>query len=95
MTFYLKQSVIIIFDSCKKESNIIGSITRIFTSGPDKNYIEVDGTLYDKTFVFPISAQKDIEEVQDIRKNFKKQYDDSLNLLFQLCNKRARGDYNE
>lgn len=68
--------------------NSIGTLQKI----RDDTY-KIDGDWYYKANVFPISAEQDIHHVQMTREKLRVQLLDSMTLVYELMNKRSRGEY--
>lgn len=49
-----------------------------------------EAALYEKAFVFRVECEADIRAVITERVRFKKQYDDSMKLVYELVNKFTR-----
>lgn len=62
----------------------------IVTDVYQDDYIEVDGQLVHKLYVYPVAYQNEIKQILLTRAELLKQYGDSLHLVYDLRNKIAR-----
>lgn len=69
------------------------------TVASGEKYITLEGStptsprIHNAAYVFPLSAQADVLTVVYQRMQLKQAYDESMKLVYEVCNKRSRGEY--
>lgn len=66
---------------------------KVVKDRPERDEIRVDDEWYYRAFVFPVSAEQEIHAVQMQRAKLKQALDDSMKLVYELANKRSRGEF--
>lgn len=84
------QEVIVVHDWDDVSSNRRGKVVKY---RPQKDEIRIDNDWFHLAYVFPISAEQDIHKVQMERSRLKQVYNDSMKMVYELTNKRSRGEY--
>lgn len=90
MDYQEGQEVIVVHDWCNSSSNTTGRVVKF---RPEHDEIRVNDDWFHVAHVFPVSAEQDIHKIQVERMKLKQAFDDSMKLVYQLVNKRSRGEY--
>lgn len=68
-------------------------VVKKFTKGkPGEDTVSTDAGIFYAAFCWPIEAKEELMKVIKERHRLKKAYDDSMDLVYELKNKIARGE---
>jgi hypothetical protein len=99
MNFKVGDKVLVVHDWSDSSQNAEGTVIKW---RPEREECRLQTTLGNKepvdswhntAYVFPLSARMDILTVQNQRAQLKRAFDDSMKLVYEVCNKRSRGEY--
>jgi hypothetical protein len=91
MEYKKDDKVLVVHDWSRPVEVKEGTITK--NSSSKQEYVEVDGQLLSGAYIFPPSAREDIMTVVMKRAALKEAYDDSMKLVYEVCNRKSRGEY--
>lgn len=89
LTPFIGKMVFIVNDWDRPQENRDG----ILTGKRDGDYAQVDNDYYMIAAIFPVSAREEVTAFQKERARLKKIYDDSMSGVYELCNKKVRGEF--
>lgn len=91
MAYTKGQRVVVVHDWSRLTDVREGTISVDATESAE--YVNVDGQMLVGAYVFPLSAKQDILQVVHERARLKAAYDDSMKLVYEVCNKKSRREY--
>lgn len=88
--FIVGQEVIIVHAWDGTMPNTKGKVVK---DRPERDEIRVGEDWHHRAYVFPLSAEQDIHKVQMAREKIRLALIDSMSLVYDVCNKKSRGEY--